>query len=99
LYTACLALCVAGKAGRTKRKKGSATPAAAAAAAPQADQQQQQGTTDETEAAAAGGGEQEVDVMAAGAADETPETWARLLAGLSQLCSGIGMALEDELCE
>jgi hypothetical protein len=37
--------------------------------------------------------------MAVGAADETPETWARLLAGLSELCSGIGTALENELCE
>lgn len=37
--------------------------------------------------------------MAVGAADETPESWARLLAGLSEICAGIGVARQNELCE
>jgi predicted cobalt transporter CbtA len=79
----------AGKGGRVKRKKA---PAAAAAVA-DADQQQQQGDS----ADAAQG--REMDVMTVGAADETPDTWARLLAGLAEICTGIGMALQNELCE
>lgn len=37
--------------------------------------------------------------MAVGGQDETPETWGALLAGLSELCLGVGMALQHELCE
>lgn len=78
----------AGKGGRVKRKK-----APAATAPGQASQQQQD---DSADGAAT---REEVDVMAVGAADENPETWARLLAGLAEICDGIGMALHNELCE
>lgn len=37
--------------------------------------------------------------MAVGAQDESPESWGRLLAGLAEICRGIGMALTHELCE
>lgn len=75
-----------GRGGRGKRKKA---PAAAAAGA----SQQQQGDDSEAEQ------QEEVDVLAIGAQDETPETWDTLLAGLSEICFGIGMALQHELCE
>jgi hypothetical protein len=50
-------------------------------------------------AGAAGDAEEEVDVMALGAQEETPESWQALLAGLSEICHGIGMALQHGLCE
>jgi hypothetical protein len=78
----------AGKGGRVKRKKA---PAAVAAVV-DADQQQQGDSADAAEG-------REMDVITVGAADETPETWARLLAGLAEICTGIGMALQSELCK
>jgi hypothetical protein len=81
-----------GKGGRVKRKKA---PSAAAAAGSEAGQQDQQQEQQGGAAAAAA----EEDVMAVGAADETPQSWGRLLAGLSEICAGIGMARQNELCE
>jgi hypothetical protein len=80
-----------------KRKKA---PAGTASRGPQQQQQQgDEGGEAEAGATAAGGEGSDVDVLAVGAADETPESWGRLLAGLSEICAGIGMALQNELCE
>jgi hypothetical protein len=38
------------------------------------------------------------DVPAVGVRDESPETWGALLAGLAELCAGIGEALCQEIC-
>jgi hypothetical protein len=96
-YMMCLHAVYAGKGGRVKRKR-----APAAKAGPQQQHEGEHDGNDDAEpGATAGGGEgsEEVDVLAVGAADETPESWARLLAGLAEICAGIGMALQNELCE
>lgn len=77
--------------GRVKRKKAPAPPTDS--------QPDAEHNKSDAEDAAAAGEPQEVDVMAVGAADESAESWARLLAGLSEMCAGIGMALQHELCE
>lgn len=47
-------------------------------------------------AGAAGGDD---DVLALGSRDESPESWTALLAGLAELCAGLGEALRQELCD
>jgi hypothetical protein len=78
----------AGRGTRGKRKKalaaGAGSSAAAAAASGEAADQDD---------------EQEVDVMAVGVQEESVESWQALLAGLAEICAGIGMALQHELCE
>ncbi|KAF6261308.1 condensin II non structural maintenance of chromosomes subunit-domain-containing protein [Scenedesmus sp. NREL 46B-D3] len=80
----------AGCGTRGKRKKALATAAgagssAAAAAAP--------GDLEEQDE------EQEVDVMAVGVQEESVDSWQALLAGLAEICAGVGMALQHELCD
>lgn len=52
-----------------------------------------------TAAGEAGSEAEEVDVMVVGGQEESLESWQALLAGLAEICSGIGMALQHELCE
>ena len=44
-------------------------------------------------------GATEVDVVVIGGQDESEQSWQALLAGLAEICSGIGMALQHELCK
>ncbi|WIA12344.1 hypothetical protein OEZ85_012395 [Tetradesmus obliquus] len=77
----------AGRGGRGKRKKAPAPAAAAgssAAAGADAEVPEE---------------EQEVDVMAVGVQEESVDSWQALLAGLAEICAGIGMALQHELCD
>lgn len=72
-------------AGRGSRGKRKKAPAPAAEA--------------EGPAEDAAADEAEVDVMVVGAQEESEQTWQALLAGLTEICSGIGMALQHELCK
>lgn len=81
---------VAGGAARGKRKKAAAAPAAAASGSPQASHEA--GSDAEQQA-------EEVDVFDMAAREESPDSWTALLAGLAEICCGIGMALQHGLCE
>jgi hypothetical protein len=76
-----------GRGTRGKRKKAPAAEASSSAAAAAGGDAEAQ---DE---------EQEVDVMAVGVQEESVDSWQALLAGLAEICAGIGMALQHELCE
>jgi hypothetical protein len=55
-------------------------------------EQQEQGQQQEQE-------QQEEDVPAAGALTESREAWCALLAGLAELCLGLGAAVEEQQVE
>ena len=79
----------AGRGTRGKRKKAPAPTAATSSAAAAADTDAAVGPQDVTE----------VDVMAVGVQDETKQSWQALLAVSAEICSGIGMALQHQLCK
>lgn len=78
----------AGRGNRGKRKKAPAPPTPALE-----DNITAEVAADTAEA------DTEVDFVAVGVRDESEQSWQALLAGLAEICSGIGMALQHELCK